>query len=300
MADLLLGGAIDPASHDRIDPTAAGNLTVATDGLTTHGVIVGMTGSGKTGLGVVLIEEALRAGVPVIAIDPKGDLTNLRLMFPDLAPADFRPWIDEAQAKNAGQTPDEFATAQATLWTEGLGKWGVSGKDIGTLLAASDVTIYTPGSTSGMPLNLVGSLQVPADMADAETVADEIGGYVSGLLGLVGIEADPLSSREHILLSNLIHHAWEQGQSLDLPALVGQVATPPIRKLGVFELDQFFPAKDRMALAMKLNGLLASPSFAAWAEGDPLDIASMLSRPDGGARCAVLTIAHLSDEERQF
>ena len=162
------------------------------------------------------------------------------------------------------------------------------------------MTIYTPGSTSGVPVNLVGSLQVPADMDDTETVADEIGGYVSGLLGLVGVEADPLSSREHILLSNLIHHSWQQGQSLDLPTLVGQVATPPIRKLGVFELDQFFPAKDRMALAMKLNGLLASPSFAAWAEGDPLDIASMLFRPDGGARCAVMTIAHLSDEERQF
>jgi hypothetical protein len=300
MADLLLGGAIDPASHERVDPTAAGNLTLGTDGFTTHGVIVGMTGSGKTGLGVVLIEEVLRAGVPVIAIDPKGDLTNLCLMFPDLAPADFRPWIDEAQAKNAGQTPDGFAAAQAAMWSAGLGAWGIAGPDIGSLLGATDVTIYTPGSTSGMPLNLVGSLQVPADMDDAETVADEIGGYVSGLLGLVGIEADPLSSREHILLSNLIHHAWEQGQSLDLPTLVGQVAVPPIRKLGVFELDQFFPEKDRMTLAMRLNGLLASPSFAAWAEGDPLDIASLLFRPDGGARCAVITIAHLSDEERQF
>ena len=240
-----------------------------------------MTGSGKTGLGVVLIEEVLRAGIPVIAIDPKGDLTNLRLMFPDLAPADFRPWIDESQAKNAGQSPDDFAAAQATLWSDGLGKWGVTGADIGALVDATDVTVYTPGSTSGVPLNLVGSLQVPADMGDAETVADEINGYVSGLLGLVGIEADPLSSREHILLSNLIHHSWEQGQALDLPTLVGQVATPPIRKLGVFELDQFFPEKDRMALAMKLNGLLASPSFAAWAEGGPLDIASMLFVPTG-------------------
>jgi len=300
MADLAIGGTIDPATHERIDPTRAGDLTIGSDNFTTHGVIVGMTGSGKTGLGVVLIEEVLRAGVPVIAIDPKGDLTNLRLMFPELAPADFRPWIDESQAKNAGQSPDEFAAAQATLWTDGLGRWGLSGADIGSLLAATDVTIYTPGSTSGVPVNLVGSLQVPADMDDTETVADEIGGYVSGLLGLVGVDADPLSSREHILLSNLVHHAWQQGQSLDLPMLVGQVATPPIRKLGVFELDQFFPAKDRMALAMKLNGLLASPSFAAWAEGEPLDIASMLFRPDGGARCAVLTIAHLSDEERQF
>ncbi|MET0662512.1 MAG: helicase HerA-like domain-containing protein, partial [Ilumatobacteraceae bacterium] len=300
MADLAIGGTIDPATHDRVDPTPAGHLAIGSDDLTTHGVIVGMTGSGKTGLGVVLIEEVLRAGVPVIAIDPKGDLTNLRLLFPDLAPGDFRPWIDEAQAKNAGQAPDEFAAAQASLWTDGLGRWALGGDDIAALVAATDVTIYTPGSTSGMPVNLIGSLQVPGDMDDTENVADEIGGYVSGLLGLVGIDADPLSSREHILLSNLIHHSWEQGQALDLPALVRQVAVPPIRKLGVFELDQFFPEKDRMGLAMKLNGLLASPSFAAWAEGDPLDIASMLFRPDGGARCAIVTIAHLTDEERQF
>ncbi len=300
MADLAIGGTIDPATHARVDSSPAGRLTIGSDNFTTHGVIVGMTGSGKTGLGVVLIEEVLRAGVPVIAIDPKGDLTNLCLMFPDLAAADFRPWIDESQAKNAGQSPDDFAASQAAAWSEGLASWDVDGTDIGSLLAKTDVTIYTPGSTSGTPLNLVGSLQVPADMDDAETIADEIGGYVSGLLGLVGIDADPLSSREHILLSNLIHHAWEQGQPLDLPTLVGQVAVPPLRKLGVFELDQFFPEKDRMALAMKLNGLLASPAFAAWAEGAPLDIASMLFRPDGGARCAVITIAHLSDEERQF
>ncbi len=300
MADLAIGGTIDPATHDRVDPTPAGNLTIGSDNFTTHGVIVGMTGSGKTGLGVVLIEEVLRAGVPVIAIDPKGDLTNLRLLFPDLSPGDFRPWIDESQAKNAGQSPDDFAASQATMWSEGLGRWGLGGGDIATLVGDIDVTIYTPGSTSGVPVNLVGSLQVPADMSDTETVADEIGGYVSGLLGLVGIDADPLSSREHILLSNLVHHSWGLGQSLDLPALVGQVAAPPIRKLGVFEIDQFFPEKDRMALAMKLNGLLASPSFAAWADGGPLDIGSMLFRPDGGARCAVLTIAHLSDEERQF
>ncbi len=301
MADLLLGGAIDPATHERIDPTTAGNLTLGTDGFTTHGVIVGMTGSGKTGLGVVLIEEVLRAGVPVIAIDPKGDLTNLRLMFPDLAPADFRPWIDESQAKNAGQSPDEFAAAPGHRVVRRTRSSGaLAGADIGSLLAATDVTIYTPGSTSGVPLNLVGSLQVPADMDDAETVADEIGGYVSGLLGLVGIDADPLSSREHILLSNLSTTPGSRGSRSICPRSSVRSATPPIRKLGVFELDQFFPEKDRMALAMKLNGLLASPSFAAWAEGDPLDIASMLFRPDGGARCAVITIAHLSDEERQF
>jgi hypothetical protein len=300
MAELFLGGAVDPATHARTTTDGSGNVTIPTDALTTHGVIVGMTGSGKTGLGVVLIEEALRAGVPVLAIDPKGDLTNLCLTFPDLAPADFRPWIDEAQARNAGQTPDEFAAGQADLWAKGLGGWGLSGSDIAALRNLADFTIYTPGSQAGVPLNIVGSLQVPVDTSDTESVADEIGGYVTGLLSLVGVNADPLASREHILLANLIAQSWAESRPLDLTTLVGMVPDPPIRKLGVFELDQFFPADDRMELALKLNGLLASPAFASWSLGQPLDIQSMLFRADGRPRCAILTTAHLSDEERQF
>ena len=248
----------------------------------------------------MLIEEVLGAGLPCLLIDPKGDLTNLCLTFPALQPADFRPWVDEAQAKAADVTPDEFARQQAEAWTKGLLGWGLTTQHIAALRTATDFTIYTPGSRSGIPVDIVGSLQVPDDMSDAEVVGDEIEGYVSGLLGLVGIRADPLSSREHILLSNLIHHSWTQGRPLDLPTLVGQVGNPPIRKLGVFELDQFFPPDDRMGLAMQLNGLLASPSFASWADGPPLDIASMLYTADGRPRCAIVTTAHLSDDERQF
>lgn len=296
MAELFLGGNVDPATHER----TGDEVRIDTDKFTTHGVIVGMTGSGKTGLGVVLIEEVLAAGLPTLLIDPKGDLTNLCLTFPGLSAQEFRPWIDEAQAVAAGQSPDEFAQAQAELWTKGLLGWGFTAQNIAQLRSTTDFTIYTPGSKAGVPVNIVGSLQAPADMSDAEIVGDEIEGYVSGLLALVGIEADPLSSREHILLSNLIHHGWTNGQSLDLPTLVGMVGNPPIRKLGVFDLDQFFPPDDRMGLALKLNGLLASPSFAAWADGPPLDIQSMLYSPDGRPRCAIVTTAHLSDEERQF
>ncbi|HRB02958.1 MAG TPA: DUF853 family protein [Ilumatobacteraceae bacterium] len=296
MAELFLGGLIDPAQHSRTDK----NVMLPSGDLTTHGVIVGMTGSGKTGLGIVLIEEALLAGVPTLLIDPKGDLTNLCLTFPALAPTDFQPWVNEGDAAKAGLGVADFAAAQSTAWADGLAGWGLGPDRITALRDKAEFTIYTPGSNAGIGLNIVGSLQAPAAGSDPEIVGDEIEGYVSGLLGLVDIESDPLSSREHILLSNLILNEWNAQRSLDLPTLVGMVLTPPIRKLGVFELDQFFPPKDRMAFAMRLNGLLASPSFAAWMMGPQLDIGAMLHTPDGKPRCAIVTTAHLSDQERQF
>jgi len=258
------------------------------DDLTTHGVIVGMTGSGKTGLGVALLEEALLEGVPTLILDPKGDLGNLLLTFPDLTPESFAPWVE-------GADPAEVATQ----WRDGLASWGLDGERIAALRAAARFTIYTPGSTSGVGLDVVGSLRRPADGADDEAVLDEAGGFVSGLLKLVGIDADPLASREHILLVNLIQAAWASGEDLDLAALVARVQDPPLRKLGVFELDEFFPRRDRTDLALRLNGLLASPAFAAWGQGEALDIDALL-RPGGQTGCAVVTLGHLSDDERQF
>ena len=283
---LYLGEALDPATRER---TGEPVLVEAAD-LTTHGVIVGMTGSGKTGLGVVLLEEALLAGVPTLIVDPKGDLGNLLLTFPDLSPDQFAPWVEAGDAETV-----------ATEWREGLAAWGIEPARIAALRDVAEFTIYTPGSTSGVPLNVVGSLRRPADGTDAETVADEVEGFVSGLLGMVGVDADPLSGREHILLSNLVHDAWDAGVDLDLPTLVARVQDPPLRKLGVYDLDTFFPPKDRTALAMTLNGLLASRAFAAWAEGPDLDIDRLLRSADGARpACAIVSLAHLGDEERQF
>jgi len=295
MADLHLGGRIDPATGTR-----SSDASVLPSGdLTTHGVIIGMTGSGKTGLGVVLIEEVLNSGVPALLIDPKGDLTNLMLIFPELRGSDFRPWINDGDAEKAGLGLDEFAEQQATSWRDGLAGWEITPERLAALKAKVDFTIYTPGSSAGRPLNIVGSLDAPPADTDPEVMSDEIDGYVTSVLGMIGINGDPLSSREHILLANLIQNAWAQGQSLDLPTLLAQVQQPPIRKLGVLELDVFFPPNDRLAFAMKLNGLLASPSFAAWLTGDPIDIQSMLFTADGKARCAIITTAHLSDDQRQ-
>ncbi len=292
---LLIGEQIEPESGDR-----TGNPVLIDSGdLTTHGVIVGMTGSGKTGLGVVLLEEALMAGIPVLAIDPKGDLGNLALTFPELRPADFEPWVDEGAARVENTTVAELAASTAEDWKSGLASWGMDGDDIARLHTAARPIIYTPGSTAGIPLDVLGRLSVPAT-DDPAARQDEIDSTVSGLLGLVGVDSDPLSGREHILMANLIARAWDSGQSLDLPTLLAQMLDPPIRKLGVLELDSFFPPTDRQALVMRLNGLLASPSFAAWAEGAPLDISTMLWDGSGDPRAAVVSLSHLEESERQF
>lgn len=270
------------------------------DNLTTHGVIVGMTGSGKTGLGIGLIEEALLNGISCLVIDPKGDMGNLALTFPDLRPEDFLPWIDQATATKEGKTPEELSAATAESWQKGLEGHGITSDRIRQLHDGAEVTIYTPGSGAGVSLNVLGSLDAPnLDWnTESEVIRDEIGAFVSSLLVLAGIESDPVSGQEHILLATLIEHFWKEGRSLDLATLVGQIPKPPFRKMGVFDVDTFFPEKDRMALALRLNGLLASPSFATWMEGEPLDIEKMLvgDKP----KAAVIYLSHLSDEERQF
>ncbi|MCX6434025.1 MAG: DUF853 family protein, partial [Actinobacteria bacterium] len=295
MADLRIGGALDPTTHER----TADSTVIGSSDLTTHGVIVGMTGSGKTGLGIVLIEECLAAGVPTLLIDPKGDLTNLCLTFPRLEPADFEPWVNDSDVSKAGVTSGEYAAQQATTWREGLAGWDVGPDRIANLRQQVEFEVYTPGSKAGRQVNIVGSLQAPRGDANEEDSADEIESYVSSILAMLGINADPLSSREHVLLSSLIQNSWSQGIDLDLPTLLGQVQQPPMRKLGVLELDQFFPASDRNAFAVRLNNLLASPGFATWLEGDPIDIESMLRTSDGRPRCAIVTTSHLSDEQRQ-
>jgi hypothetical protein len=287
VADLLLGRTRDNA-----------DVSVATDDLVTHGFIVGMTGSGKTGLGIGLIEECLDAGIPTLLIDPKGDLTNLALVFASLSGPEFEPWIDPAQAKADGSSPAEFAAKQAAQWKESLAPWGIAEQQLAAFKAKLDVAIYTPGSSAGIPLNVLGSLQAPKT-DDQEVIADEIDGYVTSLLSVIGVAADPLSSREHILASNIIASAWASGENIDLPTLLARVQQPPMRKLGVFDLDEFFPPKDRQAFAMKLNGVLAAPGFASWITGQPIDIDAMLRTPDGRPRCAIVTTAHLSDDERQ-
>ncbi|CAN5696864.1 ATP-binding protein [soil metagenome] len=270
--------------------------------LTTHAVCVGMTGSGKTGLCLALMEEALLDGVPVLAIDPKGDLGNLMLTFPSLAPADFAPWVDPAQATRAGITVDELAAKTAETWRAGLAASGQSAERIARLRAAGEVAIYTPGGDAGIPLSVLRSFRAPpAELAsDNEAWRDRLEGAIGGLLGLIGIAVDPLRSREHLLLSQLLDRAWRDGKDVELATLVQQIMKPPFAQVGAFDLETFFPAADRTTLALALNTLLASPSFAAWAQGEPLDIPSLLFTKAGKPRVSVLSIAHLGEAERMF
>jgi hypothetical protein len=270
--------------------------------LTTHALVVGMTGSGKTGLSVVLLEEAAIDGIPALIIDPKGDMGNLLLSFPKLRPEDFRPWIDESEAARKGLSPEAYATGTAETWKEGLRKWGQKKERISRFRNAAQLSIYTPGSEAGLSLNLIESFAAPpAELTrDPDALRERTLTAVSSLLGLIDVEADPIRSREHILLSNILSRAWTEGRDMDIAGLIGAIQTPPFEKLGVMDLESFFPSKDRFALAMQLNNLLASEAFSAWAKGDPLDIRSLLYTPDGLPRLSIFSIAHLSDAERMF
>jgi hypothetical protein len=293
-----LGREVDPDSGEVTDDL----VLYDSKDLVTHGVIIGMTGSGKTGLGIGMLEEAAMDRIPVIAIDPKGDMANLLLAFPDLAPADFRPWINEDVARQKGVDPDTFAAQQAETWRKGLAEWDQDGERIRRMKENADFSVYTPGSASGRQVSILKSFDAPppALRDDADAFRERIQSSVTGLLGLLGINADPIRSREHILLSSILDDAWRKGRNLDLGALIQAIQQPPFTRLGVMELESVYPAKDRFELAMQLNGLLASPGFQGWMEGEPLDIAAMLYTPEGKPRVTIFSIAHLGDAERMF
>jgi len=270
--------------------------------LVTHGVCIGMTGSGKTGLCIDILEEAAIDNIPAIAIDPKGDITNLLLTFPNLSQEDFLPWVNEDDARKKNLTVEEYAKEQAELWKKGLESWGQSGERIKRLKESADFVIFTPGSNAGVPISILKSFAAPPQtiIEDSELLRDRIVSLATSLLGLLGKETDPIKSREHILLSTIFENAWKKGIDLDLSTLIYQIQKPPMTKIGVMDIENFYPSKDRFELAMSLNHLLAAPGFNLWLEGEPLDIGKILYSPSGKPRISIFYIAHLNDAEKMF
>jgi hypothetical protein len=270
--------------------------------LLTHAVCVGMTGSGKTGLCIALLEEAAIDNIPAIIIDPKGDLSNLLLTFPDLKPEDFAPWVNEEDAQKKGLSTADYAAQQADVWTKGLAGWGQDGARIKRLRDAADFRIYTPGSNAGIPISILKSFAAPPEALreDPELMTERVNTTVTSLLGLLDIDADPIKSREHILLSMILNNSWQAGKDLDIAGLIQQIESPPMSKVGVKDIESFYPFKDRQELSMTLNNLLAAPAFSTWMEGNPLDIQEILHTPEGKPRLSVFSIAHLNDAQRMF
>ena len=290
-----------PCDPETLTPQEGYLLYDAKD-LTTHAVCVGMTGSGKTGLCISLLEEAALDQVPAIIIDPKGDMANLLLTFPDLTAADFLPWVQTADVQRKGQTLETYAESQANLWRKGLQDWGQDGERIRRLRQAAEFALYTPGSTAATPVSILKSFAAPspAILADDELLREQAAGAAASLLGLLGLDADPVKSRDHILLTTILLHDWQQAQDLDLATLIARIQAPPFSQMGILPLDTFYPAQDRLALALQFNNLLASPSFAGWLQGEPLDLDRLLYAATGKPKLAIFSIAHLSETERQF
>lgn len=293
-----LGKSFDLARNELTDEVV---LYDAKD-LNTHAVIIGMTGSGKTGLGIGILEEAAIDNIPIIAIDPKGDLGNIMLTFPELRPADLEPWVNPREAADKGRTTTEYARDQAQLWKKGLGEWGQSTDRIKRLRETVDMAIYTPGSRSGIPLSVMRSFDAPPlELQDDDDLyRDRITSTATSILALISIDADPFTSREHILISNILKVSWDKGHNLDIPGLIAAIQAPPIEKVGVLNMDSFFPPQDRFKLAMRLNNLLAAPGFDVWMEGESLDARRLFYTEGGKPRVSVMSIAHLSDSERMF
>ncbi len=298
LGEFYLGQKYDIAAKQR-----SGDLILYdSKDLVTHAVCVGMTGSGKTGLCIGLLEEAAIDNIPAIVIDPKGDLSNLLLTFPNLSAEEFRPWINEDDAEKKKLTADQYAQQQAEMWTKGLAQWGQSKERIQKLRDAADFLVYTPGSSAGRSVSILKSLSAPDQsiVDDHDLLQERISTTVTSLLGLLGIDADPIQSREHILLSTLFNTAWKDGKELSLETLIQQIQSPPFGRVGVIDIDSFYSPKDRGNLAMKLNNLLAAPGFASWLSGDALDIDQILYSPVGKPKISIFSIAHLSDAERMF
>jgi hypothetical protein len=273
-------------------------LRIPADHLVTHAVVVGMTGSGKSGLVMVMAEEALRARVPVLMIDVKGDLPNLLLSFADFDARHYTSWFaQQATAEEAGELASKCAAERA----ENFRQWNLSESDLAAFATNTQIRLITPGANSGESLHVLSSLEKrsPRWDTDPEAARSALSAAVSLVLRLLGRDPEPARSKEHVLLSVLAERRLLAGQNAELPALMQDVKSPPIAEVGALPISEFMKKSERLKLAASLNTLLASPTFASWRQGAALDVQSWLT-PDATGRtpAVILSVAHLDDEER--
>jgi len=278
----------------------AEELHLDPDTLTTHCVIVGMTGSGKTGLATVLLEEALIHGVPVAVIDPKGDAVNIALRL--RTPEEYLKWIEAEEAVRSGMLPEEYAREVFEKHEESLRKYNLIDRRE-KLFEESEVIVVTPGSTAGIPLSLLSELTPPDTLnwkEHEEVLLNKIKVTVSALLELAGRPSDPLKSYEHVLISSIVEYCWRRKEPLDYSKLLSYIIDPPLDRIGALEVDAFIPVSERKKLARDLNRVLASPGFRTWFTGVPLDFNKLFWSPEGKPRAVVFYLAHLEPSERMF
>jgi DNA helicase HerA-like ATPase len=288
--DLFLGHDLADRARIGLDP----------DHLTTHAACLGMTGSGKTGLGIVALEELARRGTPLLVIDLKGDMVNLLLNFPSLEASAFEPWL--ARDTVAGRSRADAAEEQARLWRDGLAGSGLSGEDMHSVRNGVTWRLLTPGAAGIAPLDILPSLSAPTGWSpdsDPDGATERVGAVAGALLSLVGRGGDPLTNRDQVLLASILLEHWRRGERVDLAGLLGSVADPPMAALGALPVERFYPRHERMKLVLELNALLASPAFGAWTTGAPLSMVELLGS-EGEPRASIVSIAHLDERQRLF
>lgn len=276
------------------------DLILPAQHLVTHGVVVGMTGSGKTGLVTVMIEEAAKAGVPTIVIDVKGDLPNLLLAFPDFEPTHLEPWLEVDRDASSPEATLARAQALAEERRAALADWRIAEPELEAYTRSTHVRVLTPGGSAGEALHMLSSLERRSSRwdSDPEAAHDALSAAVSLLLRLLGREPDPAKSREHVLLSVLAERRLAAGETADLRVLMKDVLDPPIEEIGALSVNAFMKVSERRALAAAMNSLLASPTFSSWRQGATLDVAEWVTPRDGKTPIVVISVAHLDDDER--
>jgi hypothetical protein len=285
-----------------IDGKSPSDYELPPDHLLTHGVIVGMTGSGKTGLVTVLVEEASSAGIPVLAIDIKGDLPNLLLSFGSFDPAEMTPWVEPEPGDEDGIADPPIVADAIAQRRRGLIDAGIDEPELAMFAAKTHVRVVTPGSDAGEPLHLLSALERRSTRwdTDEEGARATLAAAVSMVLRLIGRDGDPGKSREHAFLCVLAEARLKRGSAAPLDALLPELIEPPCESIGALSVEDFIGLRQRRELAADLNTLIASPSFQAWRQGQDLDVAKWMEPVEGKTPVTVISVAHLDDEERML